>query len=397
MPNAIQLHESLPNFYMEQPVFKGEDTAELFEDAPVVAEGSFHSQHEPHLPIEPDVVPGLLGHRRHDDHPVQVPESLGERGRHRPGLRHPQGEHPHAAELRRAVLSATPSPPAPSRWSSPPSRTWTCPARLTPQLRRVQPHHGQAVRHLHERPDRLRRRGQDHRRRIRRGPRPWRLRGRPHLQQPDLRRLPRLQHPQLQGAGPGRLLEPRVQHGLPRLRRSADLHHHRGAHRHGGREGRHRSLGVPLQERGPAGRPDHQQPAVPRLHLSEAARDGQAGVRPVQGRGRGGQGRGPARGRGDEPGRLHRHHRHVRLGRGGAGAQPRRHHHPLQHLGRHGPGRRHRHPHPHREGARAAGHQAGPGQAGHERQQDSAPTPTWPPPAARTTWPATPPSTRPSS
>jgi aldehyde oxidoreductase len=61
MPNAIQLHETLPNFFMEQPVFKGEDTAELFEDAPFVAEGSFHSQHEPHLPIEPDVAQGYIG------------------------------------------------------------------------------------------------------------------------------------------------------------------------------------------------------------------------------------------------------------------------------------------------------------------------------------------------
>lgn len=55
-PNAIQLFDDLPNFYMVQPLFKGEDTEELFEKAPHVAEGSFHSQHEPHLPIEPDVV-----------------------------------------------------------------------------------------------------------------------------------------------------------------------------------------------------------------------------------------------------------------------------------------------------------------------------------------------------
>jgi aldehyde oxidoreductase len=61
MPNAIQLHETLPNFYMEQPVFKGKDTAELFDDAAFVAEGSFHSQHEPHLPMEPDVVQGYWG------------------------------------------------------------------------------------------------------------------------------------------------------------------------------------------------------------------------------------------------------------------------------------------------------------------------------------------------
>jgi aldehyde oxidoreductase len=61
MPNAIQLHEALSNFYMEQPVFKGEDTAEIFETAPIVAEGSFHSQHQPHLPIEPDVIQAYWG------------------------------------------------------------------------------------------------------------------------------------------------------------------------------------------------------------------------------------------------------------------------------------------------------------------------------------------------
>ena len=61
MPNAIQIHETLPNFYLEQPVYKGEDTAEVFENAEHVVEGSFHSQHEPHLPIEPDVVQGYIG------------------------------------------------------------------------------------------------------------------------------------------------------------------------------------------------------------------------------------------------------------------------------------------------------------------------------------------------
>jgi aldehyde oxidoreductase len=61
MPNAIQLHESLPNFYMEQPVFKGRDTAEMFEEAAFIAEGSFHSQHEPHLPMEPDVLQAYWG------------------------------------------------------------------------------------------------------------------------------------------------------------------------------------------------------------------------------------------------------------------------------------------------------------------------------------------------
>lgn len=61
MPNAIQLYENLPNFYMEQPLLKGKDTADLFDDSAFVAEGSFHSQHEPHLPIEPDVVQGYMG------------------------------------------------------------------------------------------------------------------------------------------------------------------------------------------------------------------------------------------------------------------------------------------------------------------------------------------------
>jgi aldehyde oxidoreductase len=61
-PNSINLYETLPNFYMEQPVYKGEDTAELFErDDLVTAEGAFHSQHEPHLPIEPDTVQGYMG------------------------------------------------------------------------------------------------------------------------------------------------------------------------------------------------------------------------------------------------------------------------------------------------------------------------------------------------
>lgn len=54
MPGALQLHENVPNQYLFCPSYKGEDTEEIFEDAAYVAEGSFHSQHEPHLPIEPD-------------------------------------------------------------------------------------------------------------------------------------------------------------------------------------------------------------------------------------------------------------------------------------------------------------------------------------------------------
>ncbi|MBQ4369386.1 MAG: molybdopterin-dependent oxidoreductase [Oscillospiraceae bacterium] len=55
-PNAVRLFEEIPNFYMEQPVFKGEDPEDVFEDADHVVGGSFHSQHEPHLPIESDSI-----------------------------------------------------------------------------------------------------------------------------------------------------------------------------------------------------------------------------------------------------------------------------------------------------------------------------------------------------
>ena len=58
MPNSVQLHKNMPNYYMTQPLFKGEVDDETFEDAAFVAEGSFYSQHEPHLPIEPDTVQG---------------------------------------------------------------------------------------------------------------------------------------------------------------------------------------------------------------------------------------------------------------------------------------------------------------------------------------------------
>ena len=58
MPDAIQLYDGQPNQFMFQPLYKGEDPEDLFDDADVVVEGSFHSQHEPHLPIEPDTLQG---------------------------------------------------------------------------------------------------------------------------------------------------------------------------------------------------------------------------------------------------------------------------------------------------------------------------------------------------
>ncbi len=55
LPGALQLHENVPNEYLFQPGYKGRDTEEVFGEADEVVEGSFHSQHEPHLVIEPDV------------------------------------------------------------------------------------------------------------------------------------------------------------------------------------------------------------------------------------------------------------------------------------------------------------------------------------------------------
>ncbi|MCL1913099.1 MAG: molybdopterin-dependent oxidoreductase [Eubacteriaceae bacterium] len=57
-PNAIQLQEDLPNYYVHQPLLKGDDTTEMFDDAPFVVEGSFRSPRQPHLTIEPDTVQG---------------------------------------------------------------------------------------------------------------------------------------------------------------------------------------------------------------------------------------------------------------------------------------------------------------------------------------------------
>ena len=58
MPGALQLYPNIPNQYLFAPLYKGEDTEEIFEDADIVVEGSWHSQRQPHLTIEPDVFQG---------------------------------------------------------------------------------------------------------------------------------------------------------------------------------------------------------------------------------------------------------------------------------------------------------------------------------------------------
>lgn len=53
---AFPIHENTPNIYMEQPVYKGEDTQGLLEHAAHTVEGSFGTSRQPHLTVEPDVV-----------------------------------------------------------------------------------------------------------------------------------------------------------------------------------------------------------------------------------------------------------------------------------------------------------------------------------------------------
>ena len=54
--DAPEIHPGVPNIYMEQPVYKGEDTREPFARAACVVGGHFSTTRQPHLPIEPDVI-----------------------------------------------------------------------------------------------------------------------------------------------------------------------------------------------------------------------------------------------------------------------------------------------------------------------------------------------------
>lgn len=54
--DAREIHKGLPNIYQEQPMFKGGDPRPEMEKAAAVAQGSFRTTRQPHLPIEPDVV-----------------------------------------------------------------------------------------------------------------------------------------------------------------------------------------------------------------------------------------------------------------------------------------------------------------------------------------------------
>ena len=54
--DAIEIHPGTPNTYYTQGLIKGDDPTPYFSDPEcVVAEGSYYTQRQPHLPIEPDV------------------------------------------------------------------------------------------------------------------------------------------------------------------------------------------------------------------------------------------------------------------------------------------------------------------------------------------------------
>ncbi|MGI6492014.1 MAG: molybdopterin-dependent aldehyde oxidoreductase [Pelotomaculum sp.] len=53
-PDAPQINKEYPNIYIEAPLIKGQDTREIIAKSPYVVEGSFYSQRQPHLVLEPD-------------------------------------------------------------------------------------------------------------------------------------------------------------------------------------------------------------------------------------------------------------------------------------------------------------------------------------------------------
>lgn len=55
-PGAEEIHEGVPNDYLDVPVIKGEDTEAIFDEAEYVVEGSFYSTSQPHMVLEPTSV-----------------------------------------------------------------------------------------------------------------------------------------------------------------------------------------------------------------------------------------------------------------------------------------------------------------------------------------------------
>ncbi len=61
LPDAALVHDGMPNIYMEQPLYKGEDVRPILDNAEFMVEGGFHTQREPHLSVEPDIVQAYWG------------------------------------------------------------------------------------------------------------------------------------------------------------------------------------------------------------------------------------------------------------------------------------------------------------------------------------------------
>ena len=195
-------------------------------DAPVVAEGSFYSQHEPHLPIEPETLQAYWG----TDGMMTIQCKCQSFTENRDFISGACGIPKDNIRMQLNAVGGsfgyTVSPNTNALLVTA-VQNLDMPCSLTTELRRVQPHHGQEIRRLFQWPHRLRHGGQDLGRRVRHRARSWGLcpGGRPHLRYAVLHRLPRLQHPQPQGPGPCRLHQPRLHHRLPRLWFSPDLHH----------------------------------------------------------------------------------------------------------------------------------------------------------------------------
>jgi aldehyde oxidoreductase len=58
--DAVQIHPGIPNVFLTNPIFKGEDTVKVLENSAFVVEGSFKSTREPHLTIEPDTAQAYI-------------------------------------------------------------------------------------------------------------------------------------------------------------------------------------------------------------------------------------------------------------------------------------------------------------------------------------------------
>ena len=59
-PGAMEIHEGVPNEFLREPLFKGEDTRDVMEKSDHVVEGSFFTTSAPHLVLEPETVQAYM-------------------------------------------------------------------------------------------------------------------------------------------------------------------------------------------------------------------------------------------------------------------------------------------------------------------------------------------------